>query len=146
MARQIKSKDPEADITWFYMDMQNVGRDFAASWSDFKSNIHWIREIPGDFFEADGERVGVIVETNDHIEELFFDLVILSVGMAPALDQDVLRGWLNLTVSREGFLLPEEDSGVFVIGSAFGPMSIVDSITHAHASVNKLMDYLDHAK
>ena len=143
MARQIKAKDPEVDITFFYMDIQTFGRDFVFLWPELKATMRWVREIPGDFYRVEGDRVGVAVEVGEELQEMVFDLMVLSVGMAPAEDQALFHGWLALPFGPEGFLLSDGEEGIFVIGSASGPMSIVDTVAHAHASVREVVHYLE---
>lgn len=143
MARQIKAKNPSTSITFFYMDVQTFGRDFERMMWEFRDAIYWIREIPGDFFTAAGDRVGVIAEDEGEIGEMTFDLMTLSVGMGPSPDQPVFEGWLDLHRGPEGFLVSPDRSGVFVAGSATGPMSIPDTIANAQATVVHVMDYLE---
>lgn len=146
MARQIKYRLPETGLTCFYMDIQTYGKDFVDVWPGLAGEIRFIREIPGDYFSLEGDRVGVLVETGDAVEEMAFDLLVLSVGMAPAQDQDRFCGWLDMQVGAEGFLQPVPGSGVFVAGSAAGPMSIVDSIAHARAVVRDVAGFLEGRK
>jgi heterodisulfide reductase subunit A len=146
MARQIMARDPGVAITFFYMDIQTFGKDFNTLWPALRDEIDLIREIPGDFFRAPGDRVGITVETQDTIKDLTFDLMVLSVGMKPAPFQFEMKNTVNLEVGPEGFLSPYQRPGIFVIGSATGPMGITDTIAHSHASVNELIDYLENMK
>jgi len=143
MARQIKAKNPSIGITFFYMDVQSFGRDFDHMLWEFRDAIYWIREIPGDFFNAAGDRVGVVVEDEGEIEEMTFDLMTLSVGMGPSTTQAVFEERLGLNPGPEGFLASPDRDGVFVAGSATGPMSIPDTIAHTRATVTHVMDYLE---
>lgn len=143
MARQIRAANPSTGITFFYMDVQTFGRDFERMLWEFRDAIYWIREIPGDFFNAAGDRVGVVVEDEGEIEEMTFDLMTLSVGMGPSPDQPVFEEWLDLPLGSEGFLVSPNRDGVFVAGSATGPMSIPDTIANARATVGHVMDYLE---
>ena len=143
MARQIKAKNPSTSITFFYMDVQTFGRDFDHMFWEFRDAIYWIREIPGDFFNTAGDRVGVVVEDEGEIEEMTFDLMTLSVGMGPSTDQPVFEKWLGLSLGPEGFLVSPDRDGVFVAGSATGPMSIPDTIANTRATVTHVMDYLE---
>jgi heterodisulfide reductase subunit A len=143
MARRIKTRDPSATITFFYMDVQTFGRDFERMFWEFRDAFYWIREIPGDFFNAAGDRVGVVVEDEGEITELSFDLMVLSVGMGPSPDQKMFQEWLDLRQGPEGFLVSPNSDGVFVAGSGSGPMNIPDTIVNTRAIVNHLTDYLE---
>lgn len=143
MARQIKAGSPSTRITFFYMDVQTFGRDFENLFSAFRDDIYWIREIPGDFFNAERDRVGVVVEDEEEIGEMTFDLMVLSVGMGPGALQPSLEEWMDMGKGAEGFLASRDGQGVFVVGSAAGPMTIPDTIAHSHAGVKKVLDYLE---
>lgn len=143
MARQIRTQNPSTSITFFYMDVQTFGRDFERMFWEFRDAVYWIREIPGDFFSTAGDRVGVTVEDEGEIGELTFDLMTLSVGMGPSPDQPVFEKWLDLRQGPEGFLVSPKRGGIFVAGSATGPMSIPDTIANSRATVTHVMDYLE---
>jgi len=143
MARQIKANDPATRITFFYMDIQTFGRDFPTIFSELRDDIYWIREIPGDFFQAEGDRVGVVVEDEGEIEELAFDLMVLSIGMGPSDSEGPFEEWLDLRRGSEGFLTSPGEGGVFIAGSAAGPMTISDAIANAKATVSQVTGYLE---
>ena len=143
MARKIKVKNPSLNVTFFYMDVQTFGRDFEKMMWEYRDAVYWIREIPGDFFRVAGERVGVMVEDEGEIEEMAFDLMVLSVGMGPSPDQAVFEKWLELPIGPEGFVVSPDQRGVFAAGSATGPMSIPDTVSSARATVTRLMHYLE---
>ncbi len=143
MARQIRAGSPSTGITFFYMDVQTFGRDFERMFWEFRDAVYWIREIPGDFFTTAEDGVGVVVEDEGEIAELTFDVMVLSVGMGHVPDQHVFAGWLDLRQGPEGFLVSPDRDGVFVAGSASGPMSIPDTVANTRATVSRLMDYLE---
>jgi heterodisulfide reductase subunit A len=143
MARQIRAGHPATRITFFYMDVQTFGRDFPRLFSEFRDDIYWIREIPGDYYQAEGDRVGVIVEDEGEIGDLAFDLMVLSIGMGPPDGEGPFEEWLDLRRGPEGFLTSPGEGGVFLAGSASGPMTIPHTIAHAKAVVNRLTGYLE---
>jgi heterodisulfide reductase subunit A2 len=143
MARQIKANQPSTRITFFYMDIQTFGRDFPRLFSELRDDIYWIREIPGDFYQAEGDRVGVTVEDEGEIEDLAFDLMVLSIGMGPSDTSGSFEAWLDLRRGPEGFLVSPGEGGVFVAGSAGGPMTIPDTIANTKATVSQVTDYLE---
>jgi len=143
MARQIKANHPATRITFFYMDIQTFGRDFPTIFFELRDDIYWIREIPGDFFQAEGDRVGVVVEDEGEVEELTFDLMVLSIGMGPSESEGPFEEWLDLRRGPEGFLTSPGEGGVFIAGSAGGPMTIADVISNTKATVSQLTGYLE---
>jgi heterodisulfide reductase subunit A len=146
MAGCILEQSPGTPITFFYMDIQSFGKSFAETWPGLQQEIRWIREIPGEYFLSQGDRVGVSVEVEEDMTDLSFDLMVLSIGMSPPEDQPWVRESLHLPLSAEGFLLPYEKNGVFVIGSASGPMDIQKSITHALATVPRVIAHMEGAE
>lgn len=146
MAGRIRDLAPKTKITFFFMDIQTFGRSFPQRWASLQQDFIWINEIPGDYFVSDGDRVGVSVEVEDEIVDLSFDMMVLSVGMTPTDDQLTYQQMLDLSMSSEGFMLPDEDRGVFVVGSASGPMSIEKSITDAAGSATRVIAYMEGAR
>ncbi len=146
MAKRILDRAPKTKITFFFMDIQTFGRSFAERWASLQQDFIWINEIPGDYFVSEGDRVGVSVEVEDEIMDLSFDMMVLSVGMTPADDQLTYQQMLDLPTSSEGFMLPDEDRGVFMAGSASGPMSIEKSITDAMGSAARVIAYMEGAR
>jgi len=50
MASVIKTKQPAVEIGFFHIDVQNVGRDFPAFYSEIQNEIQMVRAIPGDVY------------------------------------------------------------------------------------------------
>ena len=150
MAGLIKFKQPEADITCFYIDIQSFGKDFEAFYTRIKQDIRFVRSIPGDIFEQEDKRLKVIYADNvshESCEELF-DMVVLSIGLCPNRDAADVIDQLRLKTDHGGFLpwpSPKnlvEKSGVFVAGTAAGPMSIPESIASAGSAAKEILAYL----
>jgi len=83
-----------------------------------------------------------------HIVERTHDLVILSLGMLPTFESD---GVLHLNLGSDGFIdTPATNAepcatnrpGIFVTGTAMGPMDIVDSIVTASAAAASASAYI----
>ena len=102
-----------------------------------------------NFAEYAGETVRVeLVDQGSSIVERAHDLVVLSVGMLPAYNpQPVYR----IPIADDGFVsVPAPNispcvtdrSGVFVTGTAIGPMDIVDSIVMAGAATSEAATYI----
>jgi heterodisulfide reductase subunit A len=89
------------------------------------------------------------MEEGSRVVERTYDLVVLSVGMLPAYDPQAVY---QVPVSDDGFvaipaanLLPceTERPGIFVTGTAAGPMDIVDSIVMAGAASAEAAAYIE---
>ena len=151
MAGLINARQPESEISFFYIDVQTFGRDFVPFYRRVQEEVRMIRAIPGDIFETpEGQlRVTCITgETSETIEEIF-DCVVLSVGLQPCEENLEMARQLNLKVSDSGFLIPSEiageasNNGVFSAGAVGGPMGIAESIASAGETSLKVLKYIE---
>jgi heterodisulfide reductase subunit A len=151
MAGLINARQPESEISFFYIDVQTFGRDFVPYYRQVQEKVQMIRAIPGDIFETpEGQlRVTYITaKTHETIEEVF-DCVVLSVGLQPCKENLELTRQLNLKWADSGFVTPSKtngkgsDSGVFSAGTVGGPMSIAESIASAGETSLKILKYLE---
>jgi heterodisulfide reductase subunit A len=116
-----------------------------------QEEIEMVRAIPGDILSFSDDAVQVIYF--DPVErksiERTFDLVVLSVGLTPLPDNPELASMLHLSQADSGFMLPHRPfekagaAGVFVAGTALGPMSIAESVSSAEKSVWDMLHYLN---
>jgi len=150
MARMIKERQPETEITFFYMDVQTFGKDFEQFYREAQEDIQMIRAIPGDFFEMDDQRLKVTFvnnPTHETMEEIF-DLVVLSVGITPCEDIGTLSRMFETGPDEFGFLktgdkeISVSKNGVFTAGTVQGPMSIPEAIAGAGSAVWKIIKFL----
>jgi heterodisulfide reductase subunit A len=74
-----------------------------------------------------------------------FDLVVLSVGIAPAGDNRDTAQALGLGQDAFGFLTPltQDGQGVFLAGTACGPMDVAESIASAGRAAQQTLHYLE---
>ncbi|MGD1973831.1 MAG: NAD(P)-binding protein [Desulfobacterales bacterium] len=149
MAGLIHTKQPESEISFFYIDVQTFGRDFVPFYRRVQEEVRMIRAIPGDIFETpEGQlRVTYITgETHEAIEEIF-DCVVLSVGLQPCEENQEMTRQLNLKVGESGFLIPSEiadeasNYGIFSAGAVGGPMGIAESIASAGETSLNVLKY-----
>ncbi len=150
MARLIKERRPETEITFFYMDVQTFGKDFEQFYKDVQKEVQMIRAIPGDIYEMDDQRLKVnYVDNHSHntLEEIF-DLVALSIGITPCEYVQSMVGLLGIASDKFGFLETINDrvsvskNGVFSAGAVRGPKNISDTIADAGSAVWKIVKYL----
>ncbi len=144
-ARKARHRDPELAVTVFYMDIQNVGKDFPSFYRACRSDFRLVRNIPVDAAEGpDGRPVLAWTdpETGGRVREPF-DLVVLSVGIAPNPDNPALSGVLGLPLDENGFLDPDRAApGIFVAGTAAGPMGIAESMAMGTAAAARALEFL----
>jgi heterodisulfide reductase subunit A2 len=147
MARLIRDRQPETEITLFYIDIQTFGRDFPSVYKKIETEIDLVRAIPGDIFaNTDGSlRITFADEKTRKSAEAEFDLVVLSVGMIPCADAGRLADQLRIDPADTGFFRsgPLAERGVFVAGSARGPMSISETVASAGNAAWQVLRYLE---
>jgi heterodisulfide reductase subunit A len=144
MARLIKFRRPETDISVFYIDIQTFGKEFESYYRLVKKELQMIRAIPADIFQTAEDRLRVVYFNFDDNEsrEALFDMVVLAVGITPATDSRSLAELFQVTPADSGFLENAETSGVFTAGAAGGPMSIAESVASAGRAVRQVTGYL----
>jgi heterodisulfide reductase subunit A len=152
-AQAMKHKDPELDITVFYMDIQNTGNDFPVFYQKCKDEMKFVRNIPVDMYKTDDDRVRtrfMAAEGSSEAVDDDFDLVVLSVGIMPAADNASLSELVGAPLNGDGFFACSDmlnrtatgQDGVFMAGTATGPKTIAESIVHAGQSAGEVMKYL----
>jgi heterodisulfide reductase subunit A len=150
MARVILSRQPETDITFFYIDVQTFGRDFEALYAKLRDIVRMKRAIPADIILTDDAQLEITYFDNDAAEGVqeLFDMAVLSVGMTPRSAAAELATTLGLSLADTGFVAPAAPSGataaggIFTAGSALGPMSIAESIADAGRAAWRTVTYL----
>lgn len=151
----IKDHWPEVDIKVFYIDIRAFGKGFEDLYKRSKEKgVLYIRGIPGEIEEDPVTRnlvLSVENTTNGNLERHEVEMVILSVGVHPRRDDELIQKLLALQRTSDGFLLEAHPKlkpvdaatpGVFFAGCAEGPKDIKDSVTQASAAAaraNRLM-------
>jgi heterodisulfide reductase subunit A len=143
---------PFADITIYYMDIRAFGKGYEEFYRSAKAmGIEFVKGKVARLTEADDQGVVVRAELIDEygqVQERKHDLVVLSLGMAPAGN---LLQLAELEVGEDGFAdvpRPKDapcrtsHDGLFVAGTATGPMDIVDTIVEAGAAATEASLYL----
>jgi heterodisulfide reductase subunit A len=90
-----------------------------------------------------------LVDEGSRVVERTHDLAVLSVGMLPAYDPQAIY---QVPVAEDGFVtIPAtnlspcetERPGIFVTGTAAGPMDIVDSVVMAGAAAAEAASFIE---
>lgn len=149
MARLIQARQPQTQVTFFYIDIQTFGKDFDEFYARAKESMTLVRAIPGDIFKSAEGRLQVVYfdpESHQSIESQF-DMVILSAGLTPETDNAKMLAMFELQPAATGFIQDRREhsalpAGVFVAGSALGPMTITESVGSAGQTSWQILDYL----
>ncbi|MEX2161971.1 MAG: CoB--CoM heterodisulfide reductase iron-sulfur subunit A family protein [Anaerolineales bacterium] len=142
---------PLADVTIYYMDIRTFGKGYEQFYQNAKAmGVTFLRGKVAAIREDEHQNPVVKVELTEEgrVEERTHDLVVLSLGMLPGED---LSLDLGLKRSSDGFVnspapnaRPNETDqpGIFVTGTAMGPMDIVDSIVTASGAAAAASAYI----
>jgi heterodisulfide reductase subunit A len=151
MARLIKARHSETEITFFYIDIQTFGKDFQSFYEGVQKDVRMVRAIPGEIFKAGKDNLQVNyykAKTGTSYQENF-DMVVLSIGIKPHGDTKNLAGLFNLDLAGSGFVgIPDRngsaaDNGIFSTGTVLGPMGIDETVAHAVFTAWKTLKYLE---
>lgn len=143
---------PLADITIYYMDIRTFGKGYEQFFQNAKAmGIEFVKAKVAKITEDEQQNPVLRVELIDEgsqVVERTHDLVFLSLGMQPHYNPQSLYG---VSVAEDGFItIPSPNispcvtdrPGMFVTGTASGPMDIVDSIVMAGAAAAEAAAYL----
>jgi len=152
MAETIKHKNADAEISVFYMDIQNVGKDYAGFYEKCKTDFQFVRNIPVDVFPMENDSLSMrYMNEEDGLcinEE--FDLLVLSVGITPGPDNSNLSGIFDVGLNEDGFFAGMDKlnststlkDGIFLAGTVAGPKDIAASMAHAGQAASEVIKHL----
>jgi len=143
----IKEHWPETEIYVFYVDIRAYGKGFEDLYRRAKKEgVIFIRGLPAEIFEDKKTRNLWLTGENTLLKEPYrmnFDMVILSVGLEPRKDSEVIQRLLTLSRTQDGFFMEAHPKlrpvdaatgGIFFAGCAEAPKDIKDSVTQASAA------------
>jgi heterodisulfide reductase subunit A len=143
----IKEHWPETEIYVFYVDIRAYGKGFEDLYRRArKEGVIFIRGLPSDVFEDRKTRNLWLFGENTLKRELYnvnVDMVILSIGLEPRKDSEIIQRLLTLSRTQDGFFMEAHPKlrpvdaatgGIFFAGCAEGPKDIKDSVTQASAA------------
>lgn len=143
---------PLADITIYYMDIRTFGKGYDQFYQNAQAmGVEFVKGKVARITEDDAQNPIVRVELIDEgskVVERQHDMVVLSVGMLPGYNPKAMYG---VPTGKDGFVsIPSPNiapcvsdrPGIFVTGTAAGPMDIVDSIVMAGAAATEAAVYL----
>ena len=155
-AMLISGSLPLAEITIYYMDIRTFGKGYEQFYQNARAmGVEFVRGKVAAIREDEHQNPVVKVELTEEerIVERTHDLVVLSLGMVPADTSDRI---FDLAPAPDGFVAvpapnvnpcATQHPGVFVAGTAMGPMDIVDSILAAGSAATAASAYIrEHGK
>jgi heterodisulfide reductase subunit A len=152
LARLLKHRVPDAEVTSFYMDFQEIGRCSPQFQAAARREIKVLRALPGDLqATADGGvKLRYLEEETGLPVVAAFDLVVLSVGIAPGEDNSALAALLQTELTTDGFFQAADprhrsqtsQPGLFLAGTVEGPRDIAGCIAQAAATARQVSRYV----
>jgi len=141
-----------ADITIYYMDIRAFGKGYEEFYQTARSmGINFVKGKVAKITETPDQDLVLKVEKVEEggtLTEETHDLVVLSVGLLPALQRNSL---VPVELDAHGFVKRKHPTlhpsltsldGVFVAGTAAGPKDIVDTIFEASSAAMRTASYL----
>ena len=152
MAEQAKYKNADIDITVFYMDIQNTGKNFPVFYEKCKSDMRFVRNIPVDIYPIEDDKLQMRYMNDEDglpVKEVF-DMVVLSIGIMPGSDNKKISELLNIDLNKDGFFACKDKfnrtstskDGIFIAGTVQGPKTIAASMAHATQAAGEVKKYL----
>ncbi len=133
----------DLDATIFFMDMRTHGKEFDKyNTRAEEEGVRFVRSRIHSVFGLPDKRLRIVYATEGgSTAEEVFDMVVLSVGLAPDDDVKLLAERMGIGLNRHGFaatqdLLPVNTSrdGIFVCGTFQEPKDIPVSVMEASAA------------
>ncbi len=145
---------PMADITLYFINIRAFGKGFCEFYQQARAmGVQYIKGKVGRIFEK--ENGNLILRYEDietgEVAEAEHDLVVLSVGILANTDWQHLFKNVKVEADPYNYVRQTEEltspsktsvEGVFVAGTASGPMDIPDTILSAGAASSETASYL----
>ena len=151
-----KDHDPDIEAVVFHNDIRSWGKDFERFYQRaanlpgvrfIRSYVSIGREVP------ESKNVTIRYSTPDGVKEEEFELVVLSVGLAPLPDAKELAEKFGIELTPHGFCKtnpfdPIETTrpGIFVSGAFQGPKDIPESVFAGSGAVAHCSELLSHRR
>ncbi len=139
---------PDARVTLFYMDLQIIGKEIRQTFEQLSEKINLVQGVPAEILEdPDTQALTLVTEdrtTQSRIAKLF-DLVVLSVGMEPALGLNETAALLEAIPNDWGFFNTRDAAiadNLYIVGCAKGPKDILASIQEGKIAGAKVIEDL----
>ncbi len=155
-AMEIRMMNPDSEVICFYMDMRMFGVNYEEMYreSQEKWGVKYIRGRVSEAAENANNTVQIKVEDTLTGKPLKMnvDLLVLLVGMLPSKETSTLGNKMFLNFEENGFIMGKDahyasnltnEAGVFMAGTAGGPMNITDTLSHARAVALEVDHYLN---
>ena len=152
----IKEKSPETDVTIYYMDLRDFGKDYyryhlkaqELGVQFIRCRVSTMRENPAT------KNLLLLARAEDGSDiRSEFDMVILAAAQCPSSRMAELNEMLGVDANQWGFIQTQDwwqtrtsKEGIYVCGSAAAPADISDSVIQASAAACEAATLLSPSK
>ncbi|MGA2466737.1 MAG: FAD-dependent oxidoreductase [Thermodesulfobacteriota bacterium] len=148
-----KDRSPGLGVTFFYMDIRPMGKDYERYYERAKTDygIEYIRSAISSVKELQQTKnlLIIYVKEDGTFEEREFDAVVLSVGFTPPQTIKDLAGRMGLQLNQQGFCQTDEFNpaqtsvkGIFVGGAFRGPRDIPETVVEGSSAAASAASFL----
>ena len=148
-----KERSPGLGVTFFYMDIRPMGKDYERYYERAKKEygIEYIRSAISSIKELQQTKNLLItyVKEDGTFEEREFDAVILSLGFTPPQTIKDLAQRMGVQVNQQGFCQTDEFNpsktsvnGIFVGGAFRGPRDIPETVVEGSSAAASAASFL----
>jgi heterodisulfide reductase subunit A len=148
-----KDRSPDLEVTFFYMDIRPMGKDYERYYERAKTEygIEYKRSAISSIKELQQTKNLLVtyLKEDGAFEERDFDAVVLSVGFTPPQAIRDLAGKMGLQLNRQGFCQTEELNpaqtslkGIFVGGAFRSPRDIPETVTEGSSAAAMAASFL----
>jgi len=145
LARVLKYRSPQTQITVFYIDLQSFDKSFTTLREELRSlGVELVRGIPFRVERGSSGALQLMIENPDGGQTVVeYDRVVLSVGMEPDREAGTVGEQFALSRNEFGFFVPPGESApgpaypgerVWVCGTCREPQAMPDAIASARAT------------
>ena len=140
MARVLKSRNPAAEVTVYYIDIQHFDKTQTAFRADVeRSGVKLVRGIPSSVSPSGGRLALAIDDPATGSTMALHDVVVLSCGMRSADGADEVAARFGLGRDAFGFFTADGDDRIRAIGTCVEPMSLFDAMAAGRAAALDLL-------
>jgi len=132
------------DCAIFFMDMRTHGKEFDKYQmrAEDDAGVRYVRSRIHSVFPEPGDRYRLVYATEaGNLAEEIFDMVVLSIGLAPNREAAALAGKMGIELNAHGFAATTDLSpvaasrpGIYVCGTFQEPKDIPSSVMEASAA------------
>jgi heterodisulfide reductase subunit A len=138
MARVLKSRNPQADVTVYYIDIQHFDKVQSVFRADVeRAGVKLVRGIPSSVSPSGGRLALTIDDPATGSTTALHDTVVLSVGMRSADGSEEVAALFGLGRDQFGFFTAPAGR-IRAVGTCVEPQSMIEAMASGRAAALEL--------